>query len=188
MQEYADKTALISEIKRTASLFIAEFDGISEADMSIRLEEVDRTPQELIAYQLGWMNLLLNWDRDELDGKEVITPSAGYKWNQLGGLYQSFYDQYQDQSLSQLIALFASTVDELTLWIEGFSKEELFNPGGRRWAASTPSNWPVWKWVHINTVAPFKSFRSKIRKWKKCFILFSNLSNQHPKAEVPDLN
>ncbi|MDU5101023.1 MAG: ClbS/DfsB family four-helix bundle protein, partial [Clostridium butyricum] len=23
------------------------------------------------------------------------------------------------------------------------------------------------KWIHINTVAPFKSFRTKIRKWKK---------------------
>lgn len=23
------------------------------------------------------------------------------------------------------------------------------------------------KWIHINSVAPFKTFRSKIRKWKK---------------------
>ncbi|KWZ73162.1 hypothetical protein HMPREF3198_01521 [Winkia neuii] len=30
-----------------------------------------------------------------------------------------------------------------------------------------PSAWPVWKWVHINTVAPFTTFRTKIRKWKK---------------------
>ncbi|MER2002308.1 MAG: ClbS/DfsB family four-helix bundle protein, partial [Carnobacterium inhibens] len=24
-----------------------------------------------------------------------------------------------------------------------------------------------WKWIHINTVAPFTNFRTKIRKWKK---------------------
>lgn len=35
------------------------------------------------------------------------------------------------------------------------------------WASSTPSKWRVWKWIHINIVAPFKSFRTKIRKWKK---------------------
>lgn len=29
------------------------------------------------------------------------------------------------------------------------------------------TNWPIWKWVHINTVAPFKTFRRKICKWKK---------------------
>lgn len=167
MQGYANKHALISEIRKTAQLFIEEFEGIPETEKALRLEEVDRTPQEMIAYQLGWINLIRSWDRDELEGKEVVTPAPGYKWNQLGGLYQSFYRQYQDPSLSQLMELFKATVDELTPWLEGFSDEELFAPGGRNWAASTPSNWPVWKWVHINTVAPFKSFRSKIRKWKK---------------------
>lgn len=167
MPSYANKPALISEIQKTARLFIDEFEGIHEQEKALRLDEVDRTPQEMIAYQLGWINLIRSWDRDELEGKEVVTPAPGYKWNQLGDLYQSFYDQYQEQSLSELRALFIAAVEELTRWIEGFSEEELFTPGSRRWAASTPSNWPIWKWVHINTVAPFKSFRSKIRKWKK---------------------
>ncbi|QIB68897.1 ClbS/DfsB family four-helix bundle protein [Aminipila butyrica] len=167
MQEYANREALIAEIKKTANLFISEFDGIHESDKAVRFEEVDRTPQEIIAYQLGWMKLLRSWDKDELAGKEVVTPSPGYKWNQLGGLYQSFYAQYQEESLSELIELFGSTVEELIHWLDGFSDEELFCSGGRKWASSTPSNWPIWKWVHINTVAPFKSFRSKIRKWKK---------------------
>ena len=52
-------------------------------------------------------------------------------------------------------------------WLGGFSEDELFKTGGRKWAVSTSSAWPIWKWVHINTVAPSKSFRGKIRKWKK---------------------
>ena len=28
---------------------------------------------------------------------------------------------------------------------------------------TTPSSWPIWKWIHINIVAPFKLFRIKIR-------------------------
>ena len=39
-------------------------------------------------------------------------------------------------------------------WINDLSEAELFQPEQR-------------KWVHINTVAPFTSFRTKIRKWKK---------------------
>lgn len=167
MQEYANKVALVAEIRKTADRFISEFADVSESDKAMRLLEVDRTPQEILSYQLGWMNLLLSWDHDELNGKEVVTPSPGYKWNQLGGLYQSFYSKYQDESLARLIELFESTVDELIQWLNSFSEEELFHPGGRKWASSTPSNWPIWKWVHINTVAPFNSFRSKIRKWKK---------------------
>ena len=167
MQEYTDKNAFVSEIRKTADLFIKEFEDIAETDRNVRYDEVDRTPQEIIAYQLGWMGLMRGWDSDELSGKEVVTPAPGYKWNQMGALYQGFYDRYQNESLAQLRTLFISAVDSLVEWINGFSEDELFKPGGRKWASSTSSNWPIYKWVHINTAAPFKSFRSKIRKWKK---------------------
>lgn len=167
MLQYNDKKAMVSEIKKTADLFIKEFDDIDEVDKDIRYDQVDRTPQEIIAYQLGWMNLLRSWDRDELEGKAIVLPAAGYKWNQLGELYQCFYKQYQDNTLAELQELFVADVDSLIEWLNRFSDDELFKCGGRKWAASTPSNWPIWKWIHINTVAPFKSFRSKIRKWKK---------------------
>ncbi|WP_326513341.1 ClbS/DfsB family four-helix bundle protein [Clostridium intestinale] len=169
MQEYSNKDVLINEIKKRADLFINEFNGIAEKDKDTRYDEVDRTPQEMIAYQLGWMGLLRSWDSDELEGKEVITPTTEYKWNKLGALYQSFYDKYKDNSLTELCELFTDEVDSLTEWLNEFSDDEIFKPGGRKWASSTSSNWPVWKWVHINTVAPFKSFRTKIRKWNKMY-------------------
>ena len=167
MHEYVSKDALIDEIKKTAELFIKEFDDVSEDDKDLRLDGVDRTPREIIAYQLGWMGLIRGWDKDELDGKEVITPAPGYKWNQMGALYQGFYDKYEGESISRLRTLFAADLDSFIEWLSGFSDDELFKPGGRKWAASIAPNWPIWKWVHINTAAPFKSFRSKIRKWKK---------------------
>jgi hypothetical protein len=85
----------------------------------------------------------------------------------MGALHKEFYEKHRSKSLRQLIKLFADAVDSLVEWLKGFSDKELFELGGRKWASSTNSNWPIWKWVHINTVAPFKSFRGKIRKWKK---------------------
>lgn len=167
MQEYADKEELINEIKKTSYQFIKEFEGIANDDVDFRIEGVDRTPREMIAYQLGWIGLIRGWDSDELSGKEVITPVPGYKWNQMAAIYDSFYSKYNVQTLAELIQMFNEAVASLLIWIEGFSDDELFIAGGRKWAQSTPSNWPVWKWIHINTAAPFKSFRSKIRKWKK---------------------
>jgi hypothetical protein len=167
MQEYTSKTALIDEIRKTAEFFIKEFDDVSEDDKDLLLDGVDRTPREILAYQLGWMDLIRGWDKDELDGKEVVTPAPGYKWNQMGALYQGFYDRCKDETIFRLKTQFAADLDSFTRWLNGFNYDELFKSGGRKWAASTASNWPIWKWVHINTVAPFKSFRSKIRKWKK---------------------
>lgn len=167
MQEYTSKIALAEEIKKTAAQFIGEFDDVAEKDSNLRLEGVDRTPREMIAYQLGWMGLIRGWDSDELTGKEVVTPAPGYKWNQMGAIYEGFYVSYNTYSLSELKQMYKDAVSGLTDWLQGFSDDELFRSGGRKWASFTPSNWPIWKWVHINTAAPFKSFRSKIRKWKK---------------------
>jgi hypothetical protein len=102
-----------------------------------------------------------------LTGKAVVTPSPGYKWNQLGGLYEKFYAGHAEKSLLRLCDEFTVAVDGMNTWLLNFTDDEVFKPGGRKWASSTPSNWPIWKWIHINTVAPFKSFRGKIRKWKK---------------------
>jgi hypothetical protein len=167
VQEYADRGSLVGEIEKTAAAFIKEFADIAEADKDARRDDVDKTPQEMIAYNLGWMDLIRGWDRVELSGKTAVTPAPGYKWNQMGALHKDFYEKHRGKSLGQLTKLFADAVASLVEWLKGFSNEELFEPGGRKWASSTSSNWPIWKWVHINTVAPFKSFRGKIRKWKK---------------------
>lgn len=167
MTKYADKQALKDEIKKRAALFNAEFDDVPEKDKDKLISGVDRTPSQMLAYQLGWMKLLLSWESQEQNGKIVITPHPDYKWNKLGELYQDFYRQYQDYSLQDLQKDFTVTVQKILTLIDSYSDKELFEAGGRKWAASQPSNWPIWQWIHINTVAPFKSFRTKIRKWKK---------------------
>ena len=148
-------------------MFIEEFHNICEEDRSKLVEEVDRTPSQMIAYQLGWMNLIIQWEKLEKSGVEVITPTNKIKWNNLSLLYDSFYEKYEKCTLKELIMMFDNTLNKIIELINNYTDTELFEPGGRKWAASTPANWPIWKWIHTNTVAPFKSFRTKIRKWKK---------------------
>ena len=83
MQEYETKRALIAEIEKTADLFIKEFTDVEEGDTDKLIDGVDRTPAQLLAYQLGWLDLIMKWDKDEAEGKEVVTPCEGYKWNNL---------------------------------------------------------------------------------------------------------
>lgn len=99
MQEYKSKEELIDEISNRAKLFINEFSEIQETDKDKLIDGVDRTPAQMIAYQLGWLNLIIDWEKQEQQGIRVITPSADYKWNNLGGLYESFYKEYENYSL-----------------------------------------------------------------------------------------
>jgi len=166
MKQYQNKQELLETIQSKYQKYIAEFECIPEELKNKRSEEVDRTPSENLSYQLGWINLLLQWDKEEKSGKDVQTPGKGYKWNNLGRLYQSFYEDYGQYSLEKQIDLLNTAVSDLSEWVQSLTDKELFESGQRNWA-TTQAAWPLWKWVHINTVAPFTTFRTKIRKWKK---------------------
>lgn len=166
MKSYQSRQNLVDEINRTYGVFREEFDDIESDSFDIRLEGVDKTPREMIAYQIGWLTLVRSWDRDELDGLDVVTPSPKYKWNQLGELYLDFYAQYKDCSSNELLDTFKDAKDDFVSWVLSLDDPVLFEPRKRTWA-TTSANWPLWKWIHINSVAPFTNFRPAIRRWKR---------------------
>ena len=98
--------------------------------------------------------------------KPTNTAAEGCKWNDLGRLYRQFYRQYGGLTLHEAQAELRGQVARICAWLETLSEQELFAPGQRKWA-DNQAKWPIWKWVHINTVAPFTHFRTLIRKWKK---------------------
>ncbi|AAX72202.1 TPA: ClbS/DfsB family four-helix bundle protein [Streptococcus pyogenes] len=169
MRSYESKEELKNEIKKTFEKYISEFDNIPEELKDKRLEEVDRTPAENLAYQVGWTTLVLKWEEDEKKGIDVKTPSDKFKWNQLGELYQWFTDTYAHKSLYELKEQLTENVKKIYLMIDELTDEELFKPHMRKWAdeATKTATWEVYKFIHVNTVAPFGTFRTKIRKWKK---------------------
>lgn len=169
MRTYESKEELKEEIKNAFEKYILEFDEIPENLKNKKIEGVDRTPAENLAYQVGWTTLLLKWEEDEKKGLKVKTPSNNFKWNQLGMLYDWFTDTYANRSLNELKKQLITNVNNIYSMIDSLSYEELFTPHMRKWAddATKTATWEVYKFIHVNTVAPFKTFRSKIRKWKK---------------------
>ncbi len=67
-----------------------EFVNIDEKDKSKMIDGVGRTPSQIISYQLGWLDLIRKWDKDEADGKVVVTLASRYKWNNLTGFTKVF--------------------------------------------------------------------------------------------------
>ena len=158
LRVYKSKEELKAEINKTFEKYISEFDSIPEALKDKRVDEVDRTPAENLAYQVGWTTLVLKWEEDERKGLQAKTPSDEFKWNQLGELYQWFTDTELNENVKSICAM-----------IDSLSADELFKPHMRKWAddATKAAVWEVYRFIHVNTVAPFGTFRTKIRKWKK---------------------
>ena len=105
-------------------------------------------------------------------GLEVRTPSDKLKWNQLGEIYQCFTDTYAHKSLKELKEQLTKDVEDIYLMIDNLSEGELFKHHIRKWAdeATKAATWEVYKFIHVNTVVPFGTFRNKIRKWKKLLL------------------
>ncbi|SFE14254.1 ClbS/DfsB family four-helix bundle protein [Peptostreptococcus sp. D1] len=169
MRVYENKEELKAEIKKAFEKYISEFDNVPETLKDKRVDEVGRTPAENLAYQVGWTTLLLQWEEDERNGLKVKTPSDEFKWNELGKLYQWFTDTYAHLSLQELKSKLNENINSIYAMIDSLSEEELFKPHMRKWAdeATKTATWEVCKFIHVNTVAPFGTFRTKIRKWKK---------------------
>lgn len=169
MRKYESKKELKEEIKKSYEKYIKEFDEIPEDLKDKRYDEVDRTPAENLAYQVGWTTLLLKWEQNEKKGLIVKTPSDKFKWNELGKLYDFFNDNYARLSLKELKEILDNNINCIYEMIDSLSEDELFKPHMRKWAddATKTAVWEVYKFIHVNTVAPFTTFRTKIRKWKK---------------------
>ncbi len=58
---------------------------------------------DLVAYLIGWGELVLKWNRKKENGEQVDFPETGYKWNELGKLAQKFYTDYENMDYSELL-------------------------------------------------------------------------------------
>ena len=165
--DYLNSQDLIKEIKKWANLFIQEFDDIEEAYKDTRAKDVLRTPAQMLAYIIGWMQLLISWEEKEAKGEVVHTPAPNYNWDNLNLLYEKFYQDYEEYTLEELKEMFRDAENKIIDIVKNLDDTTLFQPGIRAWAKSTSGNWPISKWIHNNTVASYKSFRTRIRRWKK---------------------
>ena len=129
MQTYSNKDDLIFEISKRAELLLMNLVMYqNQIRMYIKLVSIEHTAQ-MIAYQLGWLNLIQSWENDNKNNIPVVTPSTDYKWNNLGGLYQEFYKTYSNYTLEQLINQFNKEVDSIIELIKSLDNETLFESG-----------------------------------------------------------
>ena len=112
------KIELLTNLDKSYNKLNAEFSSVSTQQERLADIEGDISCCDIIAYQIGWGKLLLNWDKQELIGEQPIMPAQGYKWNQLGALAQSFYRQYNQLTLSELLLEFNSLYQQLVTWIK----------------------------------------------------------------------
>lgn len=114
----------------------------------------------LVAYLIGWGELVLKWNRRKDNHMQVDFPETGYKWNELGKLAAKFYADYEGDDYPVLLEKLDQTVAAILLMISKKSNEELY---GVAWY----DKWTRGRLIQFNTSSPYDNARGRIRKWKK---------------------
>ncbi len=162
-----NKKELIEEIIEHYHRLINELNSIPperrlEKSMEGHAKNSLMSPQELIAYLIGWGQLVLKWNRLKTSGIEPDFPDTGYKWNELGKLAQHFYTEHGNSDFESLLNKLEITTNEIIQIIELQTNEELYD---KPWYGK----WTLGRMIQLNTSSPFKNARLRIRKWKKNF-------------------
>ena len=114
----------------------------------------------LVAYLVGWNELVLKWlDRDAA-GEPVDFPEAGFKWNDLGRLAQKFYRDYEDVPYPQLIERLAVVKARIVSLIEARGNDDLYR-------CPWYEKWTMGRMIQFNTASPYANARGRLRKWLK---------------------
>ena len=167
IMKYNNKLELIETIKSNSELLIKQYYDIDESSINIIDKEIEYSPFQMLAFCIGWMDLVLSWEKEEQIGILETKLATEWKWNDLDWVYQGFYNKYNNYSLNELINIFNQKIDNIIDLINKLSNEELFEEGKRNWAKTNGKEFSVCRLIHLNTVANFKRFRGEIRKWKK---------------------
>ncbi|WP_244192550.1 ClbS/DfsB family four-helix bundle protein [Dietzia lutea] len=116
------------------------------------------SPADLVAYLVGWSELVLSWHADRRAGIEPDLPAQGYSWNELGELAQKFYADHAEDSWPDLLGGFAAAKDHIVALVDGLDDTELY---GAPWYRTYTAG----RMIQLNTVSPWRNARGRLRAW-----------------------
>lgn len=118
------------------------------------------SPADLLAYLIGWNELVLKWLAQDDRGTGVDFPETGFKWNALGALAQKFYTDCQALGWPELLTRLRQAQTLLLATVASRSDAELY---GRPWYGK----WSKGRMIQLNSASPYTNARGRIRAWLK---------------------
>jgi len=161
----ANKIELLDAIGANYQKLRADLDGVPEAisgepTLEGHAKGTLMSVHDLVAYLVGWGELVLKWHAGRSAGEPVDFPETGYKWNELGRLAQKFYLDHAEVSYPALLDRLASVKDRIVAVIAATDNADLY---GKPWYEA----YTFGRMIQFNTASPFDNARKRLRRWKK---------------------
>lgn len=161
----SNKEELIIAIESNYKKLKAEIDSVSKDLSDVKTlkghsKGSSMSVNDLLAYLIGWGELVLKWSSKKEVNEIVDLPETGFKWNELGKLAQKFYLDYENEDFSELKLKLDFTVDKILVMVNSKSNDQLY---GISWY----EKYTLGRMIQLNTSSPYTNARLRLRKWKK---------------------
>lgn len=115
---------------------------------------------DLIAYQIGWGLCVIRWYETGIKGEMPEMPGEGFsKWD-YSAIAHHFYQKYQGEQAFQRVVFRLIEIVE-----KEYQTGNLEKIGVWPWCTlSSGKQWPLSKWIRVNTCAPYRRAYGLIRK------------------------
>ncbi len=159
----SSKAELLAAIERNFARLVTDLgkvplDRARESTLEGHAAGTMMSPSDLVAYLIGWHELVLKWLKRDDQGLPVDFPETGFAWNQLGQLAQKFYLDYGDLDWPDLLAHLNRAKSDLVATVTARSDAELY---GQPWYGK----WTKGRMIQFNSASPYANARGRIRKW-----------------------
>ncbi|MEM7516638.1 MAG: ClbS/DfsB family four-helix bundle protein, partial [Planctomycetota bacterium] len=127
-------------------------------------EELECTPgwtvRELLSVRTWWTEATSVWIEAGLRGEVPETPAPGFTWQQTPQLNGEIVRLLADVPLAELRERLEHGVERVLKLAASLEDHQLLDAGVFEWAGQ----WPVARWVSVNTTRQYETARSFLRK------------------------
>lgn len=163
------KAPLSQEIQKEYDKLINLIDSIPVS--SRILKQIEGTGgkvsiSDLIAYQIGWGKCLIGWYESGIKGEVPVMPGDGFSTWDYTAIARHFYQKYQYHYHDEHSPVFHQVMLQLLDIVEKEHQTgNLDRIGVWSWCTlRSGKQWPLSKWIKINTSSPYKRAYQLIKK------------------------
>ncbi|MDR6432855.1 ClbS/DfsB family four-helix bundle protein [Brucella pseudogrignonensis] len=161
----ANKQELLAAIETNYARLVLDLGRVSPEKSALKTMDGHAkgtlmSVHDLVAYLVGWNELVLKWCTRRDQGLSVDFPETGFKWNELGKLAAKFYHDYEDMPFADLLTRFETAKNALVALITERTDAELY---GVEWY----EKYTLGRMIQFNTSSPYANARGRLRKWLK---------------------
>ena len=118
------------------------------------------TVKDVLSVRTWWTEAVVGWTVEGLGGEVAVMPHEDFSWKQTPALNESIVAKTHRQSYKRTRMLLQQAYASVALTVDLLSDEQLLLVGQFQWA----DNWPVSRWLAINTTRQYVTARSLICK------------------------